>query len=165
MTDRILELISKLGLSPHQEGGYYKETYKSQEIISQKALPEAYKSDHSFFTSIYYLLTQETSSKFHKIVQDETWYFHEGASLKLHMLNPDGSYKMMILGSNLALGESFQYTVKGGSWFAAETEGEYSLVGCNVAPGFEFEDFQFANKEALLTKYIDQQDIIEKFSK
>lgn len=156
-------LISELNLLAHPEGGFYKETYRSEEIILEKHLPEKFEGNRNYCTSIYFLLKSDDFSAFHKINQDENWYFHEGSSLTIHQISTEGIYSKTILGSDISKGEVFQHTVPKNYWFGATVNNAntYSLVGCSVAPGFDFRDFILADKNELQKKFPNHKNIIE----
>jgi predicted cupin superfamily sugar epimerase len=158
--------IKKLDLQPHPEGGYFRETYRSGETIPNRTLPKRFSGDRTFSTCIYYLLKQNQYSAFHTIQQDEIWHFYEGAPLTLHILNPIGTYASIKLGRDPEARESLQAIVEAGNWIAAavnDTE-SYSLVGCTVAPGFDFADFKLADREHMMELFPDHRDLIEKFT-
>lgn len=167
MTDQGADYwIEHLDLVQHPEGGYFKETYRSKERINQHALPERYSSDRSFGTSIYFLLTTESVSHFHQLSSDETWHYHQGGACRIHMISADGERTSKKIGSNLEQGEFLQVHIPQNTWFAAEViEGDYILVGCTVAPGFEFEDFLLADREELSAAYPASKTLIERFTK
>ena len=134
-------LVEGLGLRPHPEGGYYRETFRSDLQVPFGGGPRAAA------TSIYYLLAEGACSAWHRIDADETWYFHAGGPLDLHVLAPDGELATHRLGDPLAHpGAVCQATVPAGRWFAAELapSADHALVGCAVAPGFDFGGFQLA---------------------
>ena len=158
--------IAKLELQQHPEGGYFKETYRSDEVISQNALPVRFGADRVFSTCIYFLLDQKNFSAFHVIKQDEIWHFYEGSSLTLHIIDQEGNYATLKLGREIDKGESLQAVIKRGCLFAAATDNteSYSLVGCTVAPGFEFEDFEMPDRNKLVERYPEHKTLIEKFT-
>ncbi len=155
-------LVERLQLLPHPEGGYYKELYRSSEEIAQSALPERFHGNRCFSTAIYFLLEQGNFSAFHRIQSDECWHFYAGDSLYVHVIHPNGVYELLKLGNNLAAGETFQAMVPAGSWFASETApgGTYSFVGCTVAPGFDFADFELAQAVVLTALYPAMSELI-----
>lgn len=148
-------LIRKLDLQRHPEGGWYRETYRATEMIPASALPNRFIGARSFCTAICFLLQKGDVSAFHRIKSDELWHFYSGAGLTVHVFSRQGEYRVLKLGSDLAAGESFQAVVPAGCWFGAEIsgEGEFSLVGCTVAPGFDFADFEMANRESLMQQF------------
>lgn len=158
-------IIKILGLMPHPEGGYYKEIYRSEEILRSDALPERYSGQRNFSTSIYYLLKSGQISQFHKIKSDEIWHFYSGSSVIIHCLNKEG-YNKAAVGKNIEEGENFQVVIKAGTWFAAEVNDKisYSLIGCTVAPGFDFNDFILASRDELVKDYPVFEDLIKRFT-
>lgn len=160
-------LIHKLQLLPHPEGGYFKETYRSSESLMKSALPQGYKGDRNLSTCIYFLLTSANFSAFHRIKQDEIWHFYMGSPISLHIINQQGVYLKQMIGSNLEAGEVPQFVVHGGDWFASEVEepNSYALAGCTVSPGFDFEDFEMADRYKLLLKYPDFEAVIRRLTR
>jgi predicted cupin superfamily sugar epimerase len=160
------ELIKKLELAKHPEGGWYRETYRSEEVIQGNALPERFAGGRSFSTAIYFFLQSGDISVLHRIKSDEIWHFYSGAPLTVHVITPKGEYYPLMLGTNVTDGETFQCVVPAGCWFGAEVSGDgYSLVGCTVAPGFDFVDFEMGRRDALLKQFPEQTDIILRLTK
>ena len=141
------QLIQKYNLEPHPEGGWYKQTYKSNELIAAEALPKRFGANRAFSTAIYFLLEQGNFSAFHRIKSDECWHFYAGDPLLIYIIEQNGELKIISLGNDFEKGHSFQYVVPANCWFASRPapESEYCFVGCTVSPGFEFEDFELAN--------------------
>ncbi len=141
------ELIDRYGLLPHPEGGYYREIHRS----AQKVTSPVADAERSALTHIYFLLTQGQISRFHRVRHDEIWNFYEGFPLRL--VTFDGSTVEEQL-----LSPAGYYTgiIRGGLFQAAETMGEYSLVGCSVAPGFDFADFDFLADTAELVGALEK---------
>lgn len=160
------EIIDQLDLTEHPEGGYFRETYRSEGIIPQNSLGDKFSGSRNQSTGIYFLLTSEKFSAFHKINQDEMWHFYKGSRLKLHTISADGIYSFVIIGNDLMNGEVPQYMVKGGDWFAAEVidEGSYTLVGCTVAPGFDFSDFVLPSAVDLCKKFPNYSEVINRLT-
>lgn len=156
------KLINHYQLLPHPEGGYYKETYRSAENIPQTALPEQFSGARSISTAIYFLLLKDLFSAFHRIKSDECWHFYEGASLNVHVLHLNGEYQLIKLGKNSDQGEVYQAIVPAEAWFASESTGEYSFVGCTVAPGFDFNDFELAKVAELKSDFPKHTALIER---
>lgn len=159
MQDRINELVEKLQLKPHPEGGYYAETYRSEWEVT---------TDHgsrSLMTCIYFLLTSDNSSKFHQIKSDEMWFFHEGSPLTVHVFSDNG-YEKLLVGPSDQEGHLPYQLVKSGVIFGStvDQEDSYSLVSCVVAPGFDFEDFRLVSKEELMEKWPEEIDIIHRLT-
>jgi predicted cupin superfamily sugar epimerase len=154
--------INHLNLHAHPEGGFYKETYRSQETIPDKALPDRFNSDRNFSTAIYFLLRSEDRSMFHRIKSDELWHFHAGTSLSIYVLMND-ELKIYTLGNEPDKGQSLQIVIPANSWFGAKVNGEssYTLAGCTVAPGFDFQDFELADRAILLKEFPHHLDVIE----
>jgi predicted cupin superfamily sugar epimerase len=150
--DRINELIEKMALLPHPEGGYYKETYRSIETID---------GEQSLMTSILFLLTSENASNFHRIQSDEHWYFHEGSPLTVHVIGENGHEKRM-LGLDFAEGQRPYQLVYKQEIFGSEVQepNSYALVSCAVAPGFMFRDFELFTRHELLDQYPQHEEII-----
>ena len=163
----VATLIKKFELIPHPEGGYFKETYRSAEAIEAVSLPKAYGGPRNYSTAIYFLLTSDTFSAFHKVRQDEMWHFYAGSPLKLYMISDTGVYSEQIIGNDFQKEEIPQYVVAGGFWFAAKTvvADSYSFVGCTVAPGFDFADFVLPNRNELIERFPEHQDIITKLTR
>jgi uncharacterized protein len=158
--------VTKLGLTPHPEGGYYKNTYGSTELISDSELSVNFDGQRKLYTSIYFLLTSENVSHFHRLKSDEVWYFHGGSSLTVHVIHENGEYQEMKLGLNLDEGEVPQVLVKKNSIFGSSVKenNTFSLVGCMVSPGFEFKDFELFTQSDLLQKYPQHKEIIMKLA-
>lgn len=158
------QYITDLNLVPHREGGYYKQTYYSSEILPATGLPARFNGDRPVSTGIYYLLEKGDFSTFHKIKSDECWHFYAGDAVVIHMIQQDGEYLQAKLGHRLKEGETFQYVVPAGVWFAVEPapESEFALTGCTVAPGFSFEDFEIGTKELLLSKFPNHHEVIDR---
>jgi uncharacterized protein len=144
--------IEHLALSPHPEGGYFRATYKSELTLFQSALPDKFHGDRSASTAIYFLLAGEDFSAFHRIAADEVWHFYAGSALIVHIIDADGNYSELHLGDDPNAGEVFQAVVQGGCWFASRLKDAagFALVGCTVAPGFEFADFELATRVELI---------------
>lgn len=149
------QLVKHFNLLPHPEGGYYKETYRSAETVAATALPERFTGDRNFSTAIYFLLEKGNFSAFHKIKSDECWHFYAGGALLIHIIHLDGTLETVRLGNNIDSGESFQHVVPAGCWFASEPApgSAFSFVGCTVAPGFDFADFEMADADELVRSY------------
>lgn len=159
--------IQRLDLKPHPEGGFFREIYRSEEIIFSLGLPKRFKQPRCFSTSIYYLLEGEQISHFHRLKSDEIWHFYSGSSLTIHIINCKGKLLSQNLGNNPELNQSPQVIIPHQNWFAAEVDDKksYTLVGCTVAPGFDFNDFELGKKSKLIQLFPDYRDVIERFSK
>ncbi|MFQ5583546.1 MAG: cupin domain-containing protein [Calditrichia bacterium] len=156
--------IEKLALQPHPEGGYYRETYRSQEVIDTACLPPRYNSDRNLSTAIYYLLQGDQFSAFHRLRSDEIWHFYTGSPLLLHTIEESGKYSKIILGPDFEKGEVFQAVVPHGGWFGAEVTvaNSFSLLGCTLAPGFDFADFELGNRKALIQQFPRHAELIKR---
>jgi predicted cupin superfamily sugar epimerase len=157
------ELIKHYTLQSHPEGGWYKESYKSIEVISSNALPGRFSGDRAFSTAIYFLLEEGNFSAFHRIKSDECWHFYTGGPLLVYVIFPSGKLEIIGLGNDFSRGELFQYVVPANCWFASRPApgSSFSFVGCTVSPGFEFADFELANADVLQKIYPEHGIIIE----
>lgn len=155
--------VEQYKLTPHPEGGFYAETYRSFENIPQKALPEGFGGDRSFSTGIYFLLEKHHFSAFHRIKSDEMWHFYQGEALEIFVIYPvSGKLDVIRLGDDPEKGETFQAVVPANTWFASRpaSGSKYALVGCTVAPGFDFEDFEMADRETLRASFPQHAKLI-----
>ncbi len=159
--------IEKLKLEPHPEGGYYRQTYRASLVLAKDGLPEQFTGARAASTAIYFLLTGEDFSAFHRLRSDELWHFYAGSPLLVHVIEPDGRYVRLQLGSDPEAGQAFQAVVKAGCWFASQVRDRksFALVGCTVAPGFDFEDFELAKRQALVRSYPQHRELIEAFTR
>lgn len=149
--------IHRLNMTPHPEGGYFKEVYRSE----MKVKKEGTEVERSAMTSIYYLLENESFSAFHRIKSPESWYFHQGAPLLIYSF--EGG-KLVCRELSDEEDGSLQITMEPDIWFAArlKTPHTFCLVSCAVAPGFEYEEFELINRATLLSEYPDsEKEIIE----
>lgn len=159
--------IQQLGLLPHPEGGFFKEIYRADGIISQPNLPMRYSGGRAYSTSIYYLLESNDFSSLHRLDSDEQWFHIDGSALTIHSIAPDGTYVRQRIGKDLEQGESPFAVVPHGCWFGGTVDApqSFSLVGCVVAPGFDFEDFELADRELLTTRFPHQKDLIRRLTR
>ena len=147
--------VEKLQLEKHPEGGFFRETYRATERIPLQGLPSRFSGERCLSTGIYFLIAEGEFSAFHRIKSDEMWHFYKGESLEVYVIQPDGSLEIIKLGNNPARGEVLQAVVPANCWFASrvvEPEG-YALVGCTVSPGFDFVDFELAQRAQLASAY------------
>jgi predicted cupin superfamily sugar epimerase len=154
------EVIDKLKLIPHPEGGFYKETYRSDHtIVNEK------KENRHVCTAIYYLLEDEGRSLFHRIRSDELWFFHQGQPLEIVLIQ-GGHVTAIILGNDIEKGEQLQAMIPANTWFAARIKNAngFSLVSCAVSPGFDFADFDLAKRNDLFHQFPHLKEVIEKFT-
>ena len=149
------ELVHRLALQPHPEGGWYRELHRSDEVVHTSI-----HGRRAAFTSILFLLEAPEVSRLHRLDAEELWNWHAGSSLAVHVLMADGGCETLHLGQGKE--QSFQAVVPAGRWFGAEVAcpGGWSLVGCVVAPGFEFSRFELARREKLLSEYPGATDVI-----
>ena len=159
--------IKKLGLEKHPEGGWFKEVYRSDEEIAVEHLPERFSGSRHHSTSIYFMLTSDTFSAFHRIKSDELWHFYDGSPVKVYMIDSSGNYSEVILGRNIENGEALQCVIPHGVWFGAKVNSHdsFCLVGCTVAPGFHFDDFELGKREELLSIFPEHKETIKKLTK
>ena len=152
-------IIETLKLAPHEEGGWFRRTYQCDMIIQSPS------GIRPCGTSILYLLEKGKVSKLHSLVSDETWYFHQGNPLELHLFGPS-QYECFRLGHGLKDGHLPQLTIPSGTIFCAESEGpgEWSLVSCSVSPGFDYSDLCWVNLEELVREYPEQESLIRRTS-
>lgn len=154
-------IIKKLKLTRYPEGGFYRETYRSEKIITLDN-----GKVRNTGTAVYYLLEDTDKSHFHKVSSDELWFFHQGEPLELFMIINDGNIKIKILGNRLDLDEEPQVIITANVWFAARLKNEkgFALVSCIVAPGFDFNDYELGNKNELIKLFPNIKTEIEKLS-
>ena len=157
------KLVDLLQLQPHPEGGYFKETYRSEGFISSDDLAEI-DGNRNYSTAIYFLLTSDSFSAFHRIKQDELWHFYQGETILIHEIKPTGVYIKHQLGSQMEEGIFPQICISANSWFASEVspEGKFGLVGCTVSPGFDFRDFELANATDLSAEFPKHKELISR---
>ena len=162
---KINDLVELYNLEPHPEGGFYKETYRAGKFIPASNLPK-HGGDRSYSTGIYFLLTKGMFSSLHRLKSDEMWHFYLGGSLKVVQISPNGDVEEIILGQDVKSGQKVQHVVPAGYWFGAYPNdgSEYSFVGCTVAPGFDFGDFEMGNRGDLVKKFPGAKVIIEKLT-
>ena len=145
-----MDPIERLNLIPHPEGGFYREYYRSPLQVTS---PEG---ERSAATAIYFLLREQDISHFHRLKHDEMWCWHEGGSLNVHCLHPDGRYEVIRLGPE----DSYTAVIPAGTWFGGTVEGSHVLVTAIVAPGFEFDDFELAERNELVGQHPEHERII-----
>lgn len=164
--NKIKTIVNQLGLEPHPEGGYFKELYRAEGEINKENLGSDYNGKRNYSTSIYFLLTSDSFSAFHRIKQDEIWHFYDGSPILLHEITPLGEHLKTVIGRDLSNGQVPQYVVPGGNWFAAEVidKNSYSFVGCTVAPGFSFDDFELKPEAYLCSLFPGQKKIIARLT-
>jgi predicted cupin superfamily sugar epimerase len=148
-------LIDLYQLAPHPEGGFFKETYRATEVMKQVSLPKRFPGNRTLSTAIVFLLPEGTKSHVHRSKSDEIWHFHLGGPLTLVQIAPTGKMDKIILGPDVRNGQMLQHAVPHGYWFGAVPNpgSLFSFVGCTVAPGFDFADFELGDRNKLLAQY------------
>ncbi len=164
MNEKAKYYIQKLQLKKHPEGGYYREIYRAAEMFYIDSVPKTLERNAA--TSIYFLLEGKQVSKFHKLKSDEQWHFYDGSAVKIYVIDSYGKLNEYLLGADLVKGESFQIVIKKNNLFAAEVINKrgYALIGCTVAPGFDFDDFELADSKLMMEKFPHYTDIIKKLT-
>ena len=152
--------VSELGLLPHPEGGFYREIYRSSMEIAVEGVAGD-ETTRNACTHIYYLLAGDDISRFHRIRSDELWHFYAGSALDVSMIHPEsGAAETMSLTADQPFG-----CVPAGAWFGASLpSGGFALVGCTVSPGFDFVDFEMAERQKLMDAYPAHRALIERLS-
>jgi len=158
--------IENLNLKPHPEGGYYCQTHKSELTLDISAINDI-KRIRPLFTLIYFLLDREQFSAIHRLKSDEVWHFYIGSPLTLYIFSSTGTFEKRFLGPDFDKNQSFQQVVKTGHWFGADVDDKsnFSLVGCSVSPGFDFEDFEIGEREKLLKEFPQHKSLIERLTR
>lgn len=144
------EIIDQLHLSPHPEGGYFREVYRADGEVNRET-----GSSRSAGTGIYFLLPAAVCTNWHRVNSDELWHFYQGDALKLEIIDERGNFKQYKLHNNFSDESTFQALVPQNCWQRAYSLGEYSLVGCTVSPGFEFDDFEMVESQELISQFPD----------
>jgi predicted cupin superfamily sugar epimerase len=156
------QIKQKLGLVSHPEGGWYIQTYKSQETIAREGLNSRYPAARATGTAIYYLLEPSTFSEMHRLKSDEIFHFYIGDPVEMLQLWPDGSAQIVVLGTDLERGHLPQLVVPKDVWQGSRLipGGSFALLGCTVSPGFEFEDYESGARQPLVDQYPSQEQMI-----
>lgn len=159
--------IEKLGLAPHPEGGYFRQTYKAELVLPKATLPPGFTGARAASTAIYFLLEGENFSAFHRLRSDEIWHFYAGGPLIVHVIEPQGKYSAIRLGCDPDAGQVLQAVVRAGCWFGSHVADwkSFAVVGCTVAPGFEYDDFEMGKRVELVAKYPQQREIIQRLTR
>ncbi|MFC1738143.1 cupin domain-containing protein [Planctomycetota bacterium] len=162
--EQIIEFFRMKPLEP--EGGYYVETWRASEIIPHNALQGRYAGDRNAGTAILYLLTPDTFSSLHRLKSDEVFHFYLGDAVTMLQLHPDGSNEVITLGQDVIKGQKIQVAVPADTWqgLFLDKDGRFALMGTTTAPGFEYEDFELAQREELLEQYPKQRELIFKLT-
>jgi predicted cupin superfamily sugar epimerase len=159
--------IGRLRLEAHPEGGYFRQTYKAELVLPKAALPAGFMGARAASTAIYFLLEGKNFSAFHRLRSDELWHFYAGEPLVVHVIEPEGKYSVILLGRDLEEGQVPQAVVRAGCWFASHVADweSFAVVGCTVAPGFDFEDFEMGKREELGARYPQHREVIERLTR
>jgi predicted cupin superfamily sugar epimerase len=160
------DVIRQLNLQPHpKEGGYFRETYRAAESLPAEALAARYGAARATSTAIYYLLTPNTYSALHRLQSDEVFHFYGGSPVEMLQLFPNGAGHTVILG-DLSSGGRPQVVVPRGVWqgSALRLPGEFALLGCTVAPGFDYADYENGQRETLIAQYPQFADLIRRLT-
>lgn len=154
--------IRHLQLIKHIEGGWYSEVYRSVLSFSSSQLPPSFGGTRNACTHIYFLLEKTGFSAFHKIKSDELWHFYTGDPIVVYEIDDTGQMIEHLLGNDPSESQSLFCMIKEGSWFGSRMAngGEYGLVGCTVAPGFDFNDFELAERHTLTAQYPQHAELI-----
>jgi predicted cupin superfamily sugar epimerase len=167
MSDSIERIVELLRLAPHPEGGFYRETYRSELSVAHPALHQGKDAERSAATCMYYLLPADDFSAFHRVVAtDEIWHLYAGDPLELHLIHQDGRYERRLLTTDLLAGEPTTM-VEAGCWQAARVApgGAWSFGGCTVAPGFDFADLEMSRAEEIIRQHPEHEAIIRQLTK
>lgn len=167
MTATARTYIAALGLQAHPEGGFFRETYRGGHLIDVMSDADGAVVRRNVCTGIYFLLEQGNFSAFHRIKSDEMWHFYAGQALEVLELTTAGELRCTRLGPDILQGDVPQYVVPANTWFAARVAagGAFALVGCTVAPGFDFADFCLAQREALSASFPQHRQIIAELTR
>jgi predicted cupin superfamily sugar epimerase len=158
--------VRELKMLTHPEGGYFKETYRSSDIINREHLPHGFNGHRNISTSILYLLAGSQCSKLHRIKSDEMWHFYDGSGLIIYSIDEKGKLMENKLGLVIENGEYPQVLIKAGDWFGAEVNEpeSFCLAGCTVAPGFHFDEFELGDRNDLIKLFPEHKTIIEELT-
>ena len=165
---KLSEIISMLGLKQHPEGGFYKRIYTSDDMVTT-VNPPCSKIERPCSTSIYYLLKQDDFSAWHRLKSDEQWHHYEGNPVTIYAIDPNTRELLHYELGSILDHKSPHVLIKRGFWFSAQSigteNGSFSFVGCTVTPGFDFDDYELAEREALMSEYPEHSEIINRFTR
>lgn len=158
------QIRQHFGMGLHPEGGWFTMTHQGEDTFRAAGLPQRYEGDRNASTAIYYLLTPDTYSAFHRLQTEELWHHYTGGTVVIHVIFPDGRYKKIKCGPRLQDGEQFQVLVPKQTWFSAEVEAgdDFGLVGCTTAPGFSYKDFELGKEAELIAAYPQHRHLFER---
>ena len=156
----------RLNLESHVEGGSFREIYRAELVLPKEVLKPGHNADRAASTSIYFLLEHGQFSAFHRIASYELWHHYDGTALCIYEIQKDAKLVRHLLGKDFDKGERPKVIIRAGSWFGSrvEEEGGYTLCGCTVAPGFDFSDFELADREKLSQQYPEHTAIISELT-
>lgn len=158
------DIIRTLALLPHPEGGWYREMYRSEETVPAAGLPARYAAPRAIATSIYFLLEAGQFSAFHRLRSDEIWFHLAGGDLTVWQIDEAGALHEAAIGPDA---KAWQLTIPRGRWFAARPSdgAPFTLIGCTVAPGFDFADFELARRGDLTARFPAHRSLIEQLTR
>lgn len=159
------ELIDRHQLKPHPEGGYFKENYRSEILMASRNLPNSFGGRRAMATSIVFFLPTGKFSTFHKLKQDEIWYFHAGSTLTIHSIDKDGVHNIYGLGDGVSEQSSPQVIIPAGTYFAAHANNGYALVGCMTTPGFDYADLDIPTASNLVKLFPQHEKLIRQLTR
>ncbi|MFO7568955.1 MAG: cupin domain-containing protein [Smithellaceae bacterium] len=161
------EIIRLLDMEPlHEEGGFFKSSYRSSDVLPTTALPGRYNGPRHLGSAIYYLLTPDTCSRMHRLPTDELFHFYLGDPVNLLLLYPDGTSDVLTMGQDIFNGQSLQTLVPRGCWQGSFLipGGSFALMGTTLCPGFDYDDYEAGGRKALASLYPDRKAFIEKLT-
>lgn len=161
------EIISRLGLVPHpEEGGYYRETYRSPEKFTAEAIPGSIITGKALSTAIYYLLTPDSCSRMHRVSSDEVFHFYLGDPVIMLLLFPDGKSQEIVLGPDIRNGQHLQVVVPRSTWQGSTLQrgSRFALLGTTVAPGFDTSDYEAGQRDYLIQRYPERRELIARLT-
>jgi predicted cupin superfamily sugar epimerase len=161
------QIVSTYMMEPHPKGGYYREVYRSKKAIPAAALAATgHQGDRPFSTAILYLLPAGAATTLNRLKSDEVLHLYMGGPLTLVKISPSGLFVEVTLGQNIAAGEQIVHVVEAGWWFGSYCNpgAPYALIGCTVAPGFDFQDFEIPNQAKLIQDFPQAKALIERFA-
>lgn len=164
----VSELIKSFNLQRHPEGGYYARSFQAAQEVKSTDQTRYNNENRSAGTAIYFLLERNDFSAWHKLKSDELWHHYKGSAVKIHVINKQGVLTSHLLGDpTMIRGASFQIAITAGNWFAAEVidKSSYCLVGCTVTPGFDFKDFELADRDFLSIQFPQHKSIITQLTR
>lgn len=167
-SEEVNRLIQKLKLEPHPEGGLFALHFRSNQQIKSCDTARYNNEERCSGSAIYYLLRNDEYSAWHRLKSEELWHYHRGSAVKLHMIDSHGKLTSQLVGDPLNIPDAeYQVVIPADVWFAAENldKNHYSLVGCTVSPGFEYKDFELADKEALTQLFPQHAEMIARLSR